>query len=571
MTYLYDRIINVTFTNITDDSSHSVAAGAPSNLYTERIFSVLCSTQGIKPDITFSFSLIPGNGVYNVKVSIRNFCIDNKNVNIRNFTDLVLEAGYQGIGPKGSNRKNTISIPCKIFTSYQESPGPDGVTVFECVTVSNVTGFISDDNIKMTFNEDTVTLEEFITRCVKFAGGGRDDEPGKINIHNYLKKEYLSAEINVEKGTYHLANGYALIQKMTEILTGWGKTVIKKEKDAKGNEVLKYLKPFVNLSLEDIYIMALDPYFNEAVNEEIETKEEVIDLKAVTSASFSGPTLTVIAPWNPKLLPEKLFVMPPNFINGSKLPNLIGDSIYKNPDNYYRVLTMDIKFSTVGRENQMSVMAIPVQYASQKDAEAVKKATVYEAAAIINRKVVSLEFGNKEEISASYDENKTPMENMRAMADKIYALGGPGDVIHKGDTLTSKAKKWYKDISLTFTKEDLQKMHGEINWRPKELKSKDGNTYSCGSEMLWPLIVLATLPLSRLSKDYLDINANFNPDIVFEGKKIIIPSITSLEDVKKQKDVFKWAWKWYIEFPEKASYGRTFKDIYWCLGGTDVD
>ena len=176
MTYLYDRIINVTFTNVQDEKAYE-GPGMPSTIsykmQSKRTFSINCSTQGIKPDISFSFSLIPNNSVYNLKLSIRNFCINNKSVNIRNFTNLVVEAGYQGIGIRGSNRKNTVTIPCTIFTSYQESPGPDGITVFECVTVSELTGFLNNDYIDVIFNEDEVTVGEYITRCVRFAGGGK--------------------------------------------------------------------------------------------------------------------------------------------------------------------------------------------------------------------------------------------------------------------------------------------------------------------------------------------------------------------------------------------------------------
>ncbi len=589
MTYLYDRIINITFTNIQD--TEVTASGVPSNVTTsatsirneygvksKREFSIKCNTQGIKPDITFSFSLIPGNNVYNVKVSIRNFCINNKNVNIRNFTNLVIEAGYQGIGTKGSNRGNTITIPCTVFTSYQESPGPDGITVFECVAVSELTGFLSNDYIDITYNEDKVTVGEYITRCVRYAGGGRDDgkgnveKEGKLTVHNYLKENYLDYKIKVDKTTERVANGYALIQKMTYKLKEWGKDIYIREIDRVTKELKTiFLNIFISIAKDDVYIMALDPIYNKAIDENTKTKEEIIDLRAVSSASFSGPVLTVIAPWNPKLLPQKLFVMPPNFINGSNLPNQIGD-IYKNPDNYYRVLTIGVKFSTVGSENQMTVMAIPVQYLDREQAEESIAQNMYDRAEVLRKGQATLEFGNKEKSSASYDENKTPMENMRAMANTIANLGGPDYEILLNDTLTSISKHFYKEVELIFTKEDLQKIHGDINWRPRELKTKDGgNTYVCSSEMLWPLIALATIPKAQVSEDYLDVIQNFDPDVIQATKKVVIPNIGGVEDVKNQKDVFKWAWKWYINKPGTASYARNFRDIYWCLGGTDVN
>lgn len=589
MTYLYDRIINVTFTNMRD--TEIMPSGVPSNVTTsassirnpygtqlKRTFSINCSTQGIKPDITFSFSLIPGNSVYNLKLSIRNFCINNKCVNIRNFTNLIVEAGYQGIGARGSNRKNTITMPCTIFSSYQESPGPDGITVFECVTVSELTGFLNNDYIDIVFNENEVTVREYITRCVRFAGGGKDDgkgnieKEGKLIVHNYLKENYLDYKIKVEKGTTRVANGYALIQQMTYTLKEWGEDIQIREVDCITKEIKTIpLKIFVSIAKDDIYIMALDPIYNKAIDENTKTKEEIIDLRAVTNASFSGPALTVTAPWNPKLLPEKLFVMPPNFINGSNLPNLVED-IYKNANNYYRVLTIDIKFSTVGNENQMTVLAIPTQYLDKETAEASVSQNMYDRASKILKSSTTLSFGNKERSSASYDENKTPMENMRAMADTIANLGGPDYEIHLHDTLTSIAKNFYKNVELVFTKEDLQKIHGNVNWRPRELSTKNGgNTYTCGSEMLWPLIALATIPKARISDEYLDVIQNFDPDVIQVTKKVVIPSISGLKDVKDQKDVFKWAWKWYINSPETSSYARKFRDIYWCLGGTDVN
>lgn len=581
MTYLYDRIINVTFTNVQDEKAYE-GPGMPSTIsykmQSKRTFSINCSTQGIKPDISFSFSLIPNNSVYNLKLSIRNFCINNKSVNIRNFTNLVVEAGYQGIGIRGSNRKNTVTIPCTIFTSYQESPGPDGITVFECVTVSELTGFLNNDYIDVIFNEDEVTVGEYITRCVRFAGGGKDDgkgnveKEGKLTVHNYLKENYLDYKIKVKKGTVRVPNGYALIRQMINTLKEWGKDIYIREIDGVTKELKTiYLSVFVSIAKDDIYIMALDPIYNKTIDENTKSKEEIIDLRAVTSASFSGPALTVIAPWNPKLLPEKLFVMPPNFINGSNLPNQIGD-IYKNVNNYYRVLTVDIKFSTVGSENQMTVLAIPTQYLDKETAEASMAQNMYDRASKISKEYTTLSFGNKEKSSASYDENKTPMENMRAMANTVANLGGPDYEILLNDTLTSISKHFYSEIELVFTKKDLQKMHGDINWRPRELKTKDGgNTYTCSSEMLWPLIALATIPKAQISNEYLDVIQNFDPDVIQATKKVVIPNIGGMEDVKNQKDVFKWAWKWYINKPATASYARNFRDIYWCLGGTDVN
>ena len=72
--------------------------------------------------------------------------------------------------------------------------------------------------------------------------------------------------------------------------------------------------------------------------------------------------LNVEAPWSPEITPGSLFQMPNNYYSAPQLYNEVDTSVYTGENNTYRVVAMSISFDTTGKENSMSLMALPIQY-----------------------------------------------------------------------------------------------------------------------------------------------------------------------------------------------------------------
>ena len=326
---------------ITEDKStwNVYVDGSLEGAYTEeevsipaQILEINCTDSGLKPDMTLSINLLPGQNCYGATLKIKNFNLDS--IDIRSWDKMVITAGYR-TGKK-------VKYNCPIFSSYIESPNPDGVTVFEGLTVGVAEDVLTDRYMLIEFRQERMRLDAFIHDV---AQGISED----IDVQIALDDEYAQAVLSITKQTVYAQNGMAVLNWLQEFVSqaiynlSGGETTV--------------LTQLVDNTLSVVAI--------NGKNKIPSVFENIVNLDMVTGATFTGTALTVVAPWNPALKPGDLFFMPPQFINGAKLPNNISLSDYRNKENLYRAITMSVEFASTDSTNKMSVLAVPAQWAGR--------------------------------------------------------------------------------------------------------------------------------------------------------------------------------------------------------------
>ena len=317
-TFLYDRVFEVT---LSPDKGPSLKIGKRKG--------------GIKPDITFSVSELPQNKCYQVELNIRNLGL--KNDQLRTYTQMEITAGYQGISDAQPGEQQTFS--CSIFTAYCESPNPDGITVITGIVVGDIVGVM--ETTQMTLEvRSAIPWKQVV------------EEVGKklrYNINFYLPED-LMYELPT-KGSFKTSfdNGWQAIMWLQLQLFEYGKNVL-------------HTPIFLTVWNKTLSIFTL----TEALNVTTLTHYGIVNLSAITRASFAGPKLDVIAPWVPSLIPGGIFHMSPTYYQASNLPNMLPKASYTNKRDLYYVIVMDVKFGT-RTGNQMHITAVPVQYVIPKD------------------------------------------------------------------------------------------------------------------------------------------------------------------------------------------------------------
>ncbi len=307
--------------------------GDPRSFYTdteyevpESVLTIKTPDHGKKPAMSLEVNLLPGQNCYAAVLRITNLNIDN--VEIRTWERMRIIAGYR------DGHKDTLD--CPIFTSYIESPNPDGVTVFEGLTVGAVDNILLDKYTIVNFIQREMKITDFIDDVAKGIASNI-----KVNI---ALGKYKDKIIEVEQQKVYSQNGAATLNWLQNFISAYVKQV--------SNGTDDVFIQFHDGILDIILLSGEKQIPAEAAN-------NAVNLDSITGASFSGPSLTVLAPWNPALLPGGLFYMPPNFYSGSNLPNALPLSVYRTPENLYRAITVSVSFSTTENLNKMTILALP--------------------------------------------------------------------------------------------------------------------------------------------------------------------------------------------------------------------
>ena len=475
--YLYDRIINLTLYHADDNRKN---------------IKIVCPPSGMKPDITLSISEIPGNACFQAVVQIRNLILGD----VRNYKTMSIEAGYYGA--QGS-QMNKITFNMDIFSGYNESPNPDGITTFNGLVVGQITGFLIDRPVYIEINKD-VPYQELIEKVV----AGASNKLMKVQNYMSLDIQYVLARDAKNKPipvSQECNNGYAAIMWLQNKLYELGK------------KVLGY--PIFLIIWNDLaYVIPLD--FS-AADKDMYSKFPITNLDAITKASFAGPALSVIAPWVPQVLPGSLIRMKPNYYTGERLPNIIPQGDFGNTENLYYVIKNDIKFATVGNTNQMQIMAIPVQY-------------VVEGGSYLNYKTPRITSSQIEDLRTKYIDRHNQLDDWENIiigdakqqgGDPIpediksfwkyanddlqkLAPGLPINLGNKAEILTAISDCWsgaaqevYGTTLWVVKKEDLIDIYGETKYKqicrdPEVDIMPSDKIVSIPLCYFWPLIILGT-------------------------------------------------------------------------------
>lgn len=528
-----------------------------------------CTDYGIKPDIALSINVLPGQNCYGAVLKIRNFNLDA--VDIRSWERMVITAGYR------TGKVNQYT--CPIFTSYIESPNPDGVTVFEGITVGTADDVLYNQELELHFVQEWMTLKEFIEEVAHAVSPN-------IKVNNCIDDDIVLQEIHISKQIVYAQNGMAVISWLQSTATKFIEELsIRRESGER-------VSAFIQFHDNTLDVIALN-----GPNKHDDIIEGVVNLDMVTGATFNGTALTVEAPWNPDMQPGGLFCMPPQFINGSKLPNVLPTTDYMNDENLYRVLTMAISFASVEAANKMTLLAIPAQWVGELPSEKTTEMRGDVLAASLSKQVQGTL--NKKDIGRAQNVDLSKVNNINS------APSTNKDLFDKGQQFLSLWGSWIA-MDVDSTRGDcISKMldyyfHESLNGPrltrgTKGTGSKDSSYFKpyndfksnanaqryfqnsgcwCNS-LWWPLVVVGTY-WRKWSDDNNNVSNNWsrvnilNPNFVEEKKAIYIPVFgLSWEAMQGQltavRDVWKFAYQGYKDlYPEMC---RVWRAMYYYMGG----
>ncbi len=547
-----------------DNSMWNVrVSGSTESFYTEpstyevpeTVISFSTPDHGVKPNISLDVNLIPGQNCYAAVLRITNFNLNP--IEIRTWNRMRITAGYLN--------GNKIILDCPIFTSYIETPNPDGVTVFEGVTIGAVENVMVDKYTIIEFIQESMSLPELIKSISRGIAGNL-----KLNVALGQYEKADKYTINITKQKVYAQNGAAVLNWLQNTLSDYIRNASNQQDDV-----------FVQLhdGILDVILLS-----GETLIKDIDS---AIDLDMITSASFSGPSLNIIAPWNPQLIPGKLFYMPPYYFNGHELPNSMPTDTFHTLKNLYRVITMSISFSTSENINKMTVLALPAYNAEEKQQRPIKEMT---ADTYAKMEAETYRIENRIQVGEIKTGDLLPLPEDPDVQTKTGVA-----FIDNNSNILQKWTRWVyvdkADYTGTCTAElvsyYLTTMLGGPRLTKNNIRYKpsrnDLNTFgkkyymSAGISAVslwWPLAALGTYWQRqrdiKQEKDtnYTSIRAD-NLNYVEDNTKLLVPVFTSWTEMKSTLTSIKDIWKQaYLDYGEVDPGVRmAWKTMYYYLGG----
>ena len=158
----FNRIIDISF--ITNSASKYDSRGFALNGIADQR-TIVCPRHGIKPNIEI-------NGTYDESGMIHSFYITIKNL----YLDLRTEQ-YSKIKVRAGYANRNIVFEANILNMYQQSPGPEGTTVIECM-YGNITKKWFNTMVSLNFEKGTKLTE--VLQAIKTKLNATDVVPGKM-------------------------------------------------------------------------------------------------------------------------------------------------------------------------------------------------------------------------------------------------------------------------------------------------------------------------------------------------------------------------------------------------------
>lgn len=460
---------------------------------------------GLKPDITVNLSIIPSNNVMAVTVTIRNMIIDF-DISRAFYMDIAM--GYETCG--------VALYKCVVFRSYQVSPNPDGVYVFEGVVTGDVVensddvSVVEDDPYSLIFNQEgTENLHNFIA----FTLNGQADKKAagnKVKLPKFqfdiqytsktLENEIKSAEINVNKNSKTFRTPLSRAAYAKQVLLGWAA-----ENDKDIAVVLEGNKFIINTMADDDSVVP----------------SSAIDIIGYTSATYNGAFLNIVMPYYPAINASSLIRCDAGYATQGYLPNSVNwnTNIRNSAYSLYRVFRYNVTFSTV-HENTMSIDAMPVKRAGR--VEVGNDNTEADRGARRNQGMSYLQDILKQEYEG--DRSQVELGTIASQDLVVKAMkNDAGKVFAK-----STSKEDYNDI----TDGDIIKFISNYdNYAVYKLTTipKDNSGYypiDFTPDMLFPLVFVATWNSAEDSSN-ISQSVPYYP-IYFTSGKICMPNISSM-------------------------------------------
>lgn len=560
--FYFDKIIEVDLLKGLSDEKPIVIKSVPN---------------GPKPNISLEVNMLPGLLIYGCTITLVNM---DYMADLKTYTHMVVRAGYR-YSTLGGGQK-TISITSAIFTSYQESPNPDGKTVLKGVIVGNIGDLLTSHPISLVAHTP-LTVKELINNAVMGASGYSNmfeyqksnvKGAGILTVHMYIPDYLTNTVVQPDPGHKTLQvevnNGLEMITRIY-------------------NKLYAHFKAMGYTYVQHLYGTELSCLLLE-FSDNLKTTDRVININSVISASYNEQLCTLVAPWDPEVIPGAIVRISSNYFVGNNTPNIVDMLAPAQPPfltpqeiasgvGIYRVLTSYISFGTVDEDNKMELLLLPVTYAEKTQAS---KTNNYIQNLYSDEKsamgTISIEIGKAD-----------PAQD----AQKVWGAGLKGHyttetlILLTGTTFAQLGQEHYeapvRDMDKSFY------LNRSVYNKEIVVDVKDDGSlvkgYLAGGNSgivvsrayAWPLILLATY--NNYTKNHVQaskVNLK-DPDMLPVGTEVIIPLLdsdnqTAIESMKNDKNLFKVMAEYYI--PYIGTYKHWAKDsiknlynMYLMLGG----
>lgn len=378
---LFDKIIDVQFLSKDDQGDLTMP------------LLITCPKGGLKPSIKLSLDMLPGGVALQFKLSITNLVTD---IDISKFTHMVITVGYR-------TAKINKQFTAAIFSAFIETPNPNGVTTFTGLVGDWFIAGLREVAREIVFYEPTITVGALLWGIV--AGKEPPDpEHGKteagvvpaldgglgldldVDLPSWvLRDELVVGKPGQRESRYWTESGYACFNWLLDRLSAYSDALVRALRDG-GMSSTQAEKYKIMAVLQDNKLSV----FMQGFTTKNEAKRSIsfVEMQNITSVTFQGAALSVIAPWNPLIIPGSLFHMESRYFRGKMSPQQVIDQVAKDSADLYRVITMSMEFDTNGNSNNMKLLAIRNEaFTAYPESATVKAMTVVEKETLVKTTV----------------------------------------------------------------------------------------------------------------------------------------------------------------------------------------
>lgn len=466
-----------------------------------------CPSGGVKPNISLSYKEVGSSTAYGVELKVKNTNL--KNSDLQEYSRMYITFGYP-------DHVATISSP--IFYAYTDSPAPDNTLTIGGVAVGEVNETVgSISSITFTRRADTeTTLGNLIFSLCKAVGYRVNTPCGSPKDNGSLEGEddNFRALWNAPWPYTGASELSYTFNSALEMLTWVSNEIINYAKvmtwDSNGSLLNKYVEPYTILNVGVFFV----GYRSEERLVTSLSKDEIVMLNTVKSLSFTAGILTVNAPFNPDVHPSSMIWCPVEFYEGGKLFSQVAvTNIHKGKFSLYRVIKMEVQFSTMGNTNNMQLLCYPINEmtadASSTSLEKVVSTLVGVNLGASDAKAADIE-AESYDIAVSLGVKPPALDwllevDARLCLEKTYAktIFSDYDVV---ETIKDKYKlvKSYRALAVV--------VYNDVTFDVYDSNNIVHGGYT--GTHLWPLIVQLTHELYKAGND---VSAIHNPDDIMHS------------------------------------------------------
>lgn len=268
----------------------------------DRIVTPEPGQQGRKPTLRLKGELLPSNVLIQNELRVTNLYLSKP---LSSYKKISVEAGYR--------RGRRLSFRGQVNVAFQELPGPDGITNFQFIV-----GFI-DDWTSVTYNGTFEAGVSLRTVCQQIAD----------MLHMTLSFSFPDTTLPTDVSWSGLVKD--LLPHLESMFPAY---------DSDGNNIGLRFVPWGDILAVSRWDLGL-------------TGEPVFQLDYVTVAKHTSFGYEIQAPWVPGVRPQSIVRIDPKYFRET-----FGGAFTPSSQSMFRVITMDMDFSTTDDTNYMSLVCV---------------------------------------------------------------------------------------------------------------------------------------------------------------------------------------------------------------------